>query len=646
MAGRKPNGDEENRWPLADDRVTQVKQANDIVDVVGGYLALRPVGGTFKGLCPFHEDTHPSFDVDPRRQRFRCWSCGKYGDVLSFVQEFEHVTFPEALELLARRAGITLERTGNANQGQGRAHLLDVMRWAAKQFHECLLDSTLAEAEQARGYLGERGLRGETVRRWGLGFAPGSGQWLISQAERQQVSLELLEQVGLIAARSEGPGHYDRFRDRVQFPIRDVRGQAVGFGGRILPTSPLASRGPKYINSTETPLFSKSEVLYGLDQARGPAEKAGYLAVVEGYTDVLMAHQLGVPQVVATMGTALNARHVHQIRRFVKRVVLVFDADAGGETGVDRALEIFASQDMELSIATLPAGLDPCDMLLRDGADAFRRVLESAKDALEFKLTQMVTRENTASVEGHRRVLDAVLGVIALASPLAGEAGAIKTQLMVNRIARRLTLKEENVWARLNELRKQRRGNEAPRARPSAGRGEPGVSAPGGEDGEPAPSAAPAALQERQLLEVLLADPALVARAADVIGADEIEHPGLRRLLQGLYNLLAAGEVPALDSLRPALENSRLAEKALELQEVGQKYSDRETSFGQLLVHFQQRRDKSVQQELQSQLQSASDHQAALDLLRQLQKNRSRELGPDTSSREDGAGNTPPAPSA
>ncbi len=251
-----------NRWPLADDRVTQVKQANDIVDVVGGYLSLRPVGATFKGLCPFHEDTHPSFDVDPRRQRYKCWSCGKFGDVLSFVQEFERVTFPEALELLARRAGITLERSGKANQGQGRALLLDVMRWAAKLFHECLLDSPAAEAEAARVYLSERGLRGETVRRWGLGYAPPSGQWLIDHAERQKVSLELLQQVGLIAARDEGSGFYSRFRDRLQFPIRECAGRrsasAAGFcrprrwrrAGRSTTTRPTRRSSPRATCST------------------------------------------------------------------------------------------------------------------------------------------------------------------------------------------------------------------------------------------------------------------------------------------------------------------------------------------------------------------------------------------------------------
>jgi DNA primase len=610
---------------LADDRVKQVKQANDIVDVVGGYLALRPAGRSFKGLCPFHDDSRPSFDVDPSRQRYRCWSCGKVGDVISFVQEFEKVPFREALELLARRAGIELEKPAH-DQGPGRAHLLDVMRWAAKQFHECLLDSPLAE--EARRYLGERGLRGETVRRWGLGYAPASGHWLLDLAEQNRVSIDYLLTVGLIAPREEREGFYDRFRDRVQFPIRDVRGQAVGFGGRVLPSSPNASRGPKYYNSSDTPLFSKSEQLYGLDQARAAAEKAGYLAIVEGYTDVLMAHQTGVPQVVATMGTALNDRHVRQIRRFVPRVVLVFDADDGGDRGVDRALELFVSHDMELAVATLPAGLDPCDLLVRDGPEPFRRVLESAVDVLEFKLNREMTREDTKTVEGSRRVIDAVLGTIALSPGLPGEAGTVKTQLMIGRIARRLALKEETVWARLDELRRARRGQ-------AAGRGPHAGEAP------PARGTAPAPLEERQLLEVLLAEPALVARARASLPAEEVTHPGLRRLLEGLYALEALGRPATLDELREGLDDHPLLlNKAFELQAHGAEQPRREECLGELLAHFQRRRDKARKQQLHSRLLAASDHEQALEVLRNLHK-RTGEPGPDTTSNPEPAGTDP-----
>ena len=590
---------------MADDRVKQVKDANDIVQVIGGYIELRPAGSKFKGLCPFHDDHRPSLDVDPQWQNYKCWSCNKYGDVITFVQEYERVSFAEALELLARRAGIALEKNQNSLQNQGRAAMLDVIRWAAQQFHECLLDSPLAE--EARRYVASRGLSGETVRRYGLGYAPRGGDWLVQRAEAADVSLEMLEKVGLIAPRKERPGHFDLFRDRVQFPIRDVRGQTVGFGGRILPTSPLSARAAKYYNSSTTPLFNKSEHLYGLDHARQAAAKAGYLAVVEGYTDVLMAHQMGVGQVVATMGTALNERHVQQIRRFAPRVVLVFDADAGGATGVDRALEIFAGHDVDLSIATLPDGLDPCDLLVQQGPDALRHVLESAADALEFKLDQVLPRGGPQGVEETRRAVDAVLGVIALAPPLPGQAGAVKAQLMVNRIAQRLGLKEETVWARLNELRSRKRE-----------RGGPADNSSGEE--EAGPRTAKAAPEERQLLELLLADPALVAPAASAIRPDEIAHPGLRKLVEGLFALRAAGEPPTLDLLRPRLDNVHLAEKALELQAIGRVNPDRPAYFRKLLAFFQERRHKRVKQELQTQLNAANDPAAALELLRQLQK--------------------------
>jgi DNA primase len=595
-------------WLLADDRVKQVKEANDIVAVIEGYLELRPAGGArFKGLCPFHDDHNPSLIVDQQWQNYKCWSCNKYGDVITFVQEHERVSFAEALEILARRAGITFENSPNSVQNQGRAAMLDVLRWAAQQFHECLLDSPLAE--EARRYVGARGLTGETVRRYGLGYAPRSGDWLVQRAEAAGVSLEMLEKVGLIAVRTERPGYYDRFRDRVQFPIRDARGQTVGFGGRILPTSPLSSRGPKYYNSTTTPLFNKSEQLYGIDQARHAAGKCGYLAIVEGYTDALMAHQMGVGQVVATMGTALNARHVQQVRRFAPRVVLVFDADAGGDTGVDRALEIFAGHDVDLAIATLPEGLDPCDLLVQQGAEAFRGVLESAVDALEFKLNQVLPRSGPLGVEDKRRAVDEVLRIIALAPSLPGQAGTVKAQLMVNHIAQRLALKEETVWARLKELRERKRG-EGPARQPAAQARESAT----------APRTAKAAPLELELLQVLLAEPALVAQAAEAVGPGDLEHPGLRKLLKGLFDLCKAGEPPTLDLLRPRLDSVPLAEKALELQDTGRRHSDRQTWLKQILARFQERKLRPVTQDLHTQLNAAPDSATALELLRQLQK--------------------------
>jgi DNA primase len=591
---------------LADDRVAltqRIKEASDIVDVVGSYVSLRPAGPTFKGLCPFHDDHRPSFDVDPRRQRYRCWACGKSGDVFTFIQETERITFQEARELLARRAGIPLEKTIISQPGQSRALMFDVVRWAAEQFHQCLLDSPLGEA--ARVYLAERQLTGETIRKFGLGFAPPSGDWLVQKASHAGLSTEVMENVGLIAPRTEGTGYYDRFRDRVMFPIRDARGQTVGFGGRILPSSPLSARAPKYYNSAETVLFSKSDQLYGIDQARQAAGKSGYVAVVEGYTDVLMAHQLGIPQVVATMGTALNVRHVQKLRGLVPRVVLVFDADAGGDTGVDRALEVFVSMEMDLRVAALPEGLDPCDLLVRHGPELFQSALTKAEDVLEFKLNRVCTQNDLRSVEGRRQAIDAVLKVLALAP----ETRSVKLELMVNRIAHRLgVLKEETLWIRLMELREKRQSGDRDLRRPAA------AEAPTAEVRQ-----APAAVHEVELLEVLLADPGLVATASAELPARAVEHPGLRLLLEGLYRLQAEGVVPDLDQLRPRIDNQPLLAKALHLQERGSLKNDKPAYLREVLARFRERQLAQVKQELQNQLLAARDHDTAVELLRQLQ---------------------------
>jgi DNA primase len=590
---------------LTEDRVAlkqRIKEANDIVDVVGSYISLRPLGPTFKGLCPFHDDHRPSFDVDPRRQRYRCWACNKYGDVINFVQEFEHVGFLEALELLARRAGITLENLEKSPQGPSRASMLDVMRWAQSQFQECLLEAP--HADVARTYLGERKLAGETVRRFGLGFAPGMGEWLVSKALNAKMPADLLETLGLIAKRNEGRGYYDRFRDRVMFPIRDIRGQTVGFGGRILPSSPLAERSPKYYNSAETPLFSKSEQLYGIDLAREAAAKIGYLAIVEGYTDVMMAHQYGVSHVVATMGTALNARHIKKIRNLVSRVVLVFDADAGGDTGVDRALELFVSHDLDLRIATLPEGLDPCDFLTAHGPEPFRRALDESLDVLEFKLRSVWPDGAQPEVESLRRAADQMLSILA-ASP----KDELKLGLMVNRIAHRLRLKEETLWKKFRELRARRADGPSAATRVAEAVVEPERSAP-------------AARHEIELLEVLLAEPVLVGKASAEVGLIELEHPGLRTILDGLYRLHAEGLPADLDHLHGRLDNERLLDFALRWQDQGLLIADRQSAYAKVLARFRERRDTRRQQELKNQVLAANDHNAAIQLLAKLKQNK------------------------
>jgi DNA primase len=607
---------------LDNDRVKMVKEASDIVDVVGSYISLRPAGQqTFKGLCPFHDDHRPSFDVDPKRGRYRCWSCGKYGDVITFVQEYEKVEFAEALEILAKRAGINLEKKENLVQNRLRGSMLDSVRWASDQYHQCLQESPLAA--EARSYLSSRGLEDEIIRQFGLGFAPRRGDWLLELAHNDGVDVGMLEQVGLIGRKTDKPGLYDRFRDRIMFPIRNVLGNTVGFGGRIMPSSPFVDKAPKYYNSSDSPLFSKSEQLYGIDQARNSIAKAGYLAVVEGYTDVMMAHQMGVGNIVATMGTAINARHLRQLRRWTSKVVLVFDADAGGEQGVDRALELFVTNDMDLAIATLPEGLDPCDMLLNDGPEAFQEVLKGAVDALEFKLSSILAEisRDGASVETKRKATDSILSVLARIPVESSPSSQLKMQLMLGRIGKRLGLSDETLKNRVNELRPKTESRkvdtniintteESRRAKPVP--------------------------EEKELVEVLLANPDLVFRAKQDLSIDDLNHPGLRQIVSILFDLLDEKRTPDLDAVRARMGDSPIGSRLLDLADQGRRNPEPVTWYGNILERFNERKVKPVVRVLQDQLHAANDHETAMELLRKLQ---SRSVGSGsvpTPSRLDG----------
>lgn len=610
--------------PVSVDQKKQVKAANDIVDVVSGYIPVISAGKDFKAVCPFHNDTRPSLQVSRQFQNFRCWSCGQTGDVFEFVMKFEKVGFGEALRMLADRAGIKLDGKSSP-EDETRSRLIRAMKWAEAKYQTCLMEGDSAEA--AREYLGERRLGGATVRQFGLGFAPPAGDWLVRQAERDDVPEDVLLEVGLIAKRDENRGFYDRFRDRVMFPIRDARGQTVGFGGRILPSSPYAARGPKYYNSAETPLFRKSELIYGLDLARQAATAAGSLAVVEGYTDVMMAHQHGVGNVVATMGTALTLSHVMQLRRYAAKVVLVFDGDEAGETATDKALELFWSQhDIDITVTTLPDGLDPCDLLVQpDGPQVFKDRLAAAQSVLEYKLDGLFRRIPQTTAENIQQIVDRMLGVIAVAPDMPSARHQLRQQSAITRIAHRLGLRQETLWARLAELKGERRRAErdAPRA-PVAAKVplNPAAMVDMPANG---PKLSPAELAlEKQLLQLLLAEPGLVGTAREQVPPDTLRHTGLRRMLSELYTLHAEGQPADMDGLRVRLlDRADLLDAAMKLQDVGHKMNERAEWFGRIVGRFAEMRDESAKRAVMEQLAAGTaDDQAALDLLRKLQGGR------------------------
>ena len=393
-----------------------IKNAVDIVALVGEYLQVRRAGSKFKALCPFHDDHNPSLELNPERQSFKCWSCGAGGDVFDFVKSYEHVDFPEALRMLADRAGIVLESPSSASaivpQGPTKSELLAVHAWAEEEFTKAL-----ARSQTASAYIESRGITAESAERFRLGYAPEERGWLLSRGRLQGYSAALLEQAGLLSRPEDPSGPVrERFWGRLIFPIHDERGRPIGFGGRILPEVErnLVSAGKnvaKYLNSPETALFQKRKVLYAADLARAACREAGWVAVVEGYTDVIAAHQVGLKYIVGTLGTALGPDHVQGLRRLADRVVLVFDGDAAGQSAADRALELFLGHELDVRVLSLPANLDPCDFLLQEGAEAFRDLVARAADPLGFLLQRAATRFDFDAIEGSRRAAEWVLDI-------------------------------------------------------------------------------------------------------------------------------------------------------------------------------------------------------------------------------------------
>jgi DNA primase len=340
--------------PIPQHVIDQVRDRTDVVEIVGQYVDLKRSGTGFKGLCPFHQERSPSFYVNPDRQGYHCFGCGKGGNVFQFLMEMDGITFPEAVRELAGRAGIEIETTAAPDECSENDVLFRANTFAARFYHAMLARSPAGE--RARGYLLGRDIPREAWTRFGLGFAPASGDALVQEARRQQVPLDVLLKLRLVVARdaSGRSGHYDYFRDRVMFPIVEPGARVVAFGARV-----LGEGEPKYLNSAESPVFLKRRTFYGLDRAREPIRSARCALVVEGYTDLIRIHLAGYENAIATCGTALTRDHAARIRRLTRRVVLMPDGDTAGESAALVSGALLLSEGVEVGIVRLPTGTDP-----------------------------------------------------------------------------------------------------------------------------------------------------------------------------------------------------------------------------------------------------------------------------------------------
>jgi len=594
-----------------DDAKEQVRQATDIVDLVGGYLQLRRQGRGYVGLCPWHDDTRPSMQVNPERQTFKCWVCDIGGDVFSFVMKIDGLEFREALEMLAERAGIALTpqqgpRVEPGSPGDKKT-LFAAAAWAEEQFHRCLQQDQLAEA--ARQYLVDRGVSADSINRFRLGFAPDKWDWLLGKSHSTPFSPAVLDRIGLVKQRQGGEGCYDFYRGRVIFPIRDVRSRPIAFGGRVLPQF-AENAGGKYINSPETPLFSKSNQLYALDLARDAIASEGQIVVTEGYTDVIMAHQQGVENVVAVLGTALGEKHLPLIRRFTDSIVLVLDGDEAGQRRTSEVLELFVANQVDLRILGLPEGLDPCDFITKPkegfGPEAFRRLVRQAPDALEHKM-QAVTKGMVTSNDTHgaTRAVEQLLATLAKVSAGVGEATSailLREQNLLSRLARRFQLPEEGLRQRLVALRR-----DAKRAVPQSRDAEPHQALT---DESPEVQAALPRLnqlppRESELLELLLVGSQTARQIFETIAYEHLSDATRRVYLLAKDCFDNEGEInfhrmmdlsgdEAMKNFLVQIDDARQAKSGSDLQ---QRLEDLFTAFARINDDAQRRGDHAALRE-------------------------------------------------
>jgi DNA primase len=389
---------------IVDDDIERLRSTVSIVDTIQQYVALKRVGRNWVGLCPFHAEKSGSFNVREETGRYKCFGCDKGGDVFTFIQEIEHLDFPGAVEHLAAKAGIQLNytTTGQSKERARRKQLVDAMDEAVEWYHQRLL--TDPDARAARDYLRRRGLAGDIARQFKIGWAPDDWDAL---ARGLGASPDVLQAVGL-AFRNKRNKMQDSFRARVMFPIFSESGEALAFGGRILPGSDDPA---KYKNSSETPIYTKSKVLYGLNWAKSDIAKHDQVVVCEGYTDVIGFHRAGVPRAVATCGTALTEEHVRLLKRYASKVVLAFDADAAGQGAAARFYEWEQTHAVEVSVARLPQGKDPGDLAQSD-PEALQRAVDSAMPFLGFRLQRTLNGRSLDSPEHRARLAEEAMAVV------------------------------------------------------------------------------------------------------------------------------------------------------------------------------------------------------------------------------------------
>lgn len=631
----------------------QIREAIDIVDLVGRFIPLKRSGRNYVGRCPWHDDSRPSLQVNPERQSFKCWVCDIGGDVFSFMQQMENVDFRESMRLLADMAGVSMPKPhkkkfhtdspgheplppGEEDINIDKKTMYNAMDWVRKHYHKCLLSDP--EAEIALEYLKRRGIEQESIEKFSIGYVPIKSGWLLKQHKNPDSrAVRVLEKTGVLG-RGERGESYDFFRGRLLFPIRDTMDHVVAFGGRIIPNSTYQSER-KYLNSADSEIFSKFRMLYGLDLARSTIRKSHRVLIMEGYTDCIMAHQQGLTDAVAVLGTALGVEHIRLLKRqHAEKMILVLDGDEAGQKKTGEVIEFFFAEQANLFVLTLPEGADPCEFLLENGADVFNEYLEAnMREGLEHLIylkTRNIDWNNVVETsEALNQVLEVFVNALRNTRHSDNEYG-IWLGKSIQKIARKFGVEETKVRERLKGLQNSLNSRRQYRDERPDGPQEEESDKNSELDVEFDPQYAPESI-EREMLELWIANPESFVDFFEEIETepDLLIAPLTKRLYAFCSKLLDRGRMPSFEAMIVHYDDRRMKNFLIELEDSGaakglakMEPEQKTQLFSQLMQGLIKRRENRILPKKIEELEAGSEDEKTARL-KELLETRKQRIG-------------------
>lgn len=565
---------------IPDEIIDRILDKTNIVDVISGYIDLKKSGQNFKTNCPFHKEKTPSFMVNPSKQIFHCFGCGIGGNAISFLMKYERMDFIEAINALADKANIALPRSGRAGKEKSSfAEKLYAINNSACNFYQENLKKGYAKSSYR--YLIQRGLNERTIKHFGLGFAEDSWQGLASHCRGKGIDLNMLEKAGLISQNTDTGNRYDRFRNRIIFPIFDLRNRVLGFGGRALDEKTM----PKYINSPETHVYIKGRHLYGLNLSKAFIRKENYVIIVEGYFDLILPFQHDIRNIVATLGTALTVEQINALKRLTKNVIMIYDSDTAGEAATLRGLDLLIEEDMNVRMALLPKGADPDSFVRKEEKPGFMKILKESKDLFDYKLGTLISKFKKDTPRGKAKIVEEMLPT------LAKIKNAVLKSSYLKKISEELFLDEESIRT---ELKKLKHG--------------PAQSHPIRVD-EKKPNAN--TLAELTLLAIAFEDASFVGRIEEELGFGAFKDKSIGALLERIGQIEKSGKKITPSHVISYFEDNGIEEIISEAVNIGQTIRDRNKGFNDCIRHIRKRnlkqalRDTSDIDEINKLLKSA-----------------------------------------